>query len=88
MTKEIIPKWDELSEEPAPTMDKAEVDHNEVFLQEHFEGLDSTATDEKEESQFKSGVIPTEPLPFDRNSLHRTSISARFILRSKRSSAK
>ena len=67
-------------------MDKAEVDHNEVFLQEHYESLGSTATDEKEE--FEGGVIPTQPLPFDRNNLHRTSISARFILRSKRSSAK
>lgn len=87
-TEEIIPKWDELSEEPAPVVDRADVENSKEFLMENFECLGSTPTHEKDEYGFKSGpeAVPEEPLPFDRNSFHRTSISARFILRSKQSS--
>lgn len=90
LAKEITPKWDELSEEPAPTIDRTEPEDDKEFLLENFECLSSTPTQEKAEFEFKSAeeAALDQPLPFDKINFHRTSISARFIMRSKQSSAR
>ena len=88
MSTEIIPKWDELPEIPAPSVQQAEME-SDIFI-ENFECLGSTPTEEKEEALFRnaSEAAPDEPLPFDARSFHRTSISARFIQRSRQSSVR
>ena len=90
LTTEIVPKWDELPEIPAPSYERADVESNKEFFIENFECLGSTPTEDKEEPLFQSGseAALDEPLPFERNSFHRTSISARFIQRSKQSSVR
>ena len=86
LTTEIVPKWDELPEIPAPSLERAEVE-NEMFIK-NYECLGSTPTEDKEEPVFEKANEQdiSDPLPFDRSTFHRTSISARFIRRSKKSS--
>ena len=90
LTTEIVPKWDELPEIPAPSIGRADVENNKEFFIENFECLGSTPTEDKEEPVFQSATeeAPSEPSPFVRNTFQRTSISARFIQRSKKSSAR
>ncbi|CAB4010948.1 Hypothetical predicted protein [Paramuricea clavata] len=90
LTTEIVPKWDELPEIPAPSIGRADVENNKEFFIENFECLGSTPTEDKEEPVFQSATeeAPSDPSPFVRNTFQRTSISARFIQRSKKSSAR
>lgn len=86
LTTEIV--QDELPEITAPTIEPADVENNKEFFIENFQCLGSTPTEDKEEPVFSSVVdaIPTQTVEFSRNTFQRTSISARFIQRSKTSS--
>lgn len=90
LSTEIVPKWDELPEIPAPSIERADMESNKEFFIENFECLASTPTEDVGEPLFcgSTETVPTEPLAFEKNSFHRTSISARFIQRSKQSSVR
>lgn len=88
LTAEIAPKWEEFSDMPSRSLEQVET--REEFYNENFENLNMTPTEIKEELLFQDATkaLPDQPLPFDRNNFHRTSISARFIQRSKLSSSR